>query len=62
MENQAPSGGVSAILRSGLILEKIQRMFLLSIWATWTMSTDADEKTFSECSDLRIALTPPQRA
>ena len=31
------SGGVSAILRSGLILENIRRMFLLSVWVTGTM-------------------------
>ena len=43
-ENQALSGGVSAILRSGLILENIRRMFLLSIWATVTMYTNFDEK------------------
>ena len=43
-ENQVPSGGVSAILRSGLILENIQRMFLLSIWVTGTMYMNFDEK------------------
>ena len=31
MENQALSGGVSAILQSGLILENIQRMFFVKI-------------------------------
>ena len=30
-ENQALSGGVSAILQSGLILENIQRMFFVKI-------------------------------
>ena len=44
MENQALSGGVSAILRSGLILEVIRRMFLLSIWVTGTMYMNFDEK------------------
>ena len=44
MENQALSGGVSAILRSGLILENIRRMFFLSIWATGTMNMNFDEK------------------
>ena len=42
--NQALSGGVSAILRSGLILEVIRRMFLLSVWVTGTMYMDFDEK------------------
>ena len=36
-ENEVLSGGVSAILRSGLILENIQRMFLLSVCLTGTM-------------------------
>ena len=36
-ENEVLSGGVSAILRSGLILENIRRMFLLSVWVTGTM-------------------------
>ena len=44
MENQALSDGISAILRSGLILENIQRMFLLSIWDTGTMYMNFDEK------------------
>ena len=35
---------VSAILRSGLILENIRRMFLLSIWAAGTMYMNLDEK------------------
>ena len=35
-ENQARSGGVSAIQRSGAILENIRRMFLLSAWVTGT--------------------------
>ena len=43
-ENQALSGGVSAILRSGLILEVIRRLFLLSVWVTGTMYMDFDEK------------------
>ena len=43
-ENQVLSGGVSAILRSGLILENIRRMFLLSIWVTGTMYMNFDEK------------------
>ena len=38
------SGGVSTILRSGLILENIRRMFLLSIWDTGTMYLNFDEK------------------
>ena len=37
-------GGVSAILRSGLILEVIRRLFLLSIWVTGTMYMKFDEK------------------
>ena len=37
LENQALSGGVSTILRSGLILENIRRIFLLSIWDTGTV-------------------------
>ena len=36
-ENEVLSGGVSAILRSGLILENIRRMFLLSVWVIGTM-------------------------
>ena len=43
-ENQALSGGLSTILQSGLILENIQRMFLLSIWATGTMYMNFDDK------------------
>ena len=43
-ENQVLSGGVSAILRFGLILENIRRMFLLSIWVTGTMYMNFDEK------------------
>ena len=42
--NQVLSGGVSAILRSGLILENIRRMFLLSIWVTGTVYMNFDEK------------------
>ena len=38
------SGGVSIILRSGLILENIQRMFMLLIWATGTMYMNFDKK------------------
>ena len=34
----------NAILRSGLILENIRKMFLLSIWATGTMYINFDEK------------------
>ena len=64
-ENQALSGGVSAILRSGLILENIRRMFLLSIWVTGTMYMNFDEnilRMFSRIRlDCRIALTPPER-
>ena len=40
----ALSGGVSAILRSGLILENIRRMFFVLIWVTGTMYMDFDEK------------------
>ena len=36
-------GGVSVILRSGLILENIRRMVLLSISATGTMYMNFDE-------------------
>ena len=36
-ENEVFSGGVSAILLSGEILENIRRMFLLSVWVTGTM-------------------------
>ena len=43
-ENQVLSGGVSAILRSGLYLENIRRMFLLSVWVTRTMYMNFDEK------------------
>ena len=43
-ENQALSGGVSAILRPELILENIRKMFLLSVWATGTMYMNFDEK------------------
>ena len=32
---------------SGLILENIQRMFLLSVWATGTMYMNFDEKKHS---------------
>ena len=38
------SGGVSAILQSGLILENIRKMFLPSIWVTGTMYMNFDEK------------------
>ena len=44
MENQGLSGGVSTILRSGLILENIRRMFLLSIWVTGIMNINFDGK------------------
>ena len=43
-ENQVLSGGVSAILRFGLILENIRRMFLLSVWVIGTMYMNFDEK------------------
>ena len=43
-ENQVLSGGVSAILRSGLILENIRRMVLLSVWVTGTIYMNSDEK------------------
>ena len=35
--NSSSFDGVSAILRSGLILENIRRMFLLSVWVTGKM-------------------------
>ena len=53
MENQALSGGVSAILRSDLIIEHIYRMFLLSIWANVTMSTNFDENVLENQSVSR---------
>ena len=60
-ENQVLSGGVTAILRSGLILENIRRMFLLSIWVTGTMYMNFDEKHSPNVlrirPDCRIALT-----
>ena len=34
---------LSAILRSGLVFENIQRIFLLSIWDTGIVSTNFDE-------------------
>ena len=43
-ENQVLSGGVSPILRSGLILENIRRFFLLSIWVTRTLYMNFDVK------------------
>ena len=43
-QNEVLSGGVSAILRSGLILENIRRMFLLSVWVTGTMYMNCYEK------------------
>ena len=43
-ENQDLSGWVTAVLRSGLILQNIRRMFLLSIWVTGTMYMNFDEK------------------
>ena len=65
-ENQALSGRVSALLRSGLILENIRRMFLLSIWVTGTMYMNFYEKhseMFTRIrSNRRIALTQPERA
>ena len=64
------SGGVSTILRSGLILENIRRMFfLLSIRITGTMYIISEFLTknilrmFSRIRpDCRIALTPRERA
>ena len=49
VQSKINSGGVSAILRPGQILENIQRMFLLTVWATGTMSTNFDENLSSEC-------------
>ena len=43
-ENEALSDGVSAILRSDLILENIRRMVLLSVWVNGTMYMNSDEK------------------
>ena len=43
-ENEVLSGGVSAMLRSGLILENIRKMFLLSVWVTGTMYMNFYEK------------------
>ena len=40
MENQGLSSGVSVILRSCPILENIRRMFLLSVRAPGTMSSN----------------------
>ena len=66
MENQALSGGVSAILQSGLILENIRKMFLLSILATGTMYMILMKNILRMFSgirpDCRIALTPPEKA
>ena len=63
---QALSGGVNAILRSGLILESIRRMFLLSIWATRTMYMNFDVKHSSKVLEnqtrLKKALTPTEKA
>ena len=44
VENWGLPSGVSAIVRSGLILENIRRMFFLSIWATRIMSRNIDKK------------------
>ena len=44
------------ILRSGLILENIRRMFLLSIWATGTMYMNFDEKHFPNVLENRTRL------
>ena len=44
IKHQVLSVGVSTILRSGLILENIQKVFLLSIWATGTMYMCFDDK------------------
>ena len=49
-------GGVSDILRSGLILEIIRRMFLLSIWATGTMYMNSDEKHSPNVLENRTRL------
>ena len=38
------SGGVSPILKSGLILKNIRRMFLLSFWVTGIMYMNFEEK------------------
>ena len=43
-KNQALPGDVSAILSSGLILQNIRRIFMLSIRATRTMWTNSDVK------------------
>ena len=44
IKHRVLSCGVSAILRSGLILENIRRMFLLSVWVTGTMYMNFYEK------------------
>ena len=43
-ENQALSGGVSAILQSGLILENIQRMFFVKLHVHGSGSPDVQQK------------------
>ena len=55
-ENEALSDGVSAILRSGLILENIRRMFLLSTWVTGTMYMNFDEKHSSNVLENQTRL------
>ena len=59
------SGGVSVILQSGLILENIRRMFLLSIWATGTMYMNFGEKHSLNVLENQTRLqnsAPPERA
>ena len=56
MENQALSGGVSAILRSGLILENFRGMFLLSIWNTWTIYMNFDENRSQNVLETQTRL------
>ena len=51
MENQALTGGVSAILRSDLILQNILRMFFAVSLGYWDNVHEFFlRKTFSECS------------
>ena len=65
-ENQALSGGVSAILQSSLILENIWRMFFVKIHVHFPGSPDRQKNILQMFSrtrpDRRIALTPPGRA
>ena len=60
-ENQALSGGVSAILQSGLILENIRRMFFVKIHVHCPGSPDRQQKHSSNFLE-KIALTSPERA